>query len=161
MQIQNNRVVSLAYTLKDNNDTIIDQSTDGSFCYLHGASNIIPGLEIALTGKQAGDEFSVSVPPEQGYGVRDDARVQDVPREMFPGDQQIEPGMQFHAQSPDGQTIVVMVARVEGDTVTVDGNHPLAGEQLNFDVTIMEVREATEEEIEHGHVHGPHGHQHG
>jgi len=160
MQILNNRVVSLAYTLKDDNDTIIDQSTDGSFCYLHGANNIIPGLENALAGKSSGEAVSVTVPPEQGYGVRDDARVQDVPRDMFPEDQDIQPGMQFHAQGPDGQSIVVMVARVENDTVTVDGNHPLAGEQLNFDVTIMDVREATAEELEHGHVHGPHGHQH-
>jgi len=160
MQILNNRVVSLAYTLKDDNDTIIDQSTDGSFCYLHGANNIIPGLENALDGKSSGEAVSVTVPPEQGYGVRDDARVQDVPRDMFPEDQDIQPGMQFHAQGPDGQSIVVMVARVENDTVTVDGNHPLAGEQLNFDVTIMDVREATAEELEHGHVHGPHGHQH-
>jgi len=161
MQISNNCVVSIAYTLKDDNDTIIDQSTDGSFCYLHGASNIIPGLEDALTGRSKGDELSVTVPPEQGYGVRDAARVQDVPREMFPADQEIQPGMQFHAQGPDGQMIVVMVARVEDDTVTVDGNHPLAGEQLNFQVTIMDVRDATTEEIEHGHVHGPGGHHHG
>jgi FKBP-type peptidyl-prolyl cis-trans isomerase SlyD len=161
MQIRNNCVVSISYTLKDDNDTIIDQSTDGSFCYLHGASNIIPGLEDALTGKRKGEELSVTVPPEQGYGVRDDARVQSVSREMFPADQEIQPGMQFHAQSPDGQMIVVMVASVEDDTITVDGNHPLAGEQLNFNVTIMDVRDATAEEIEHGHVHGPHGHQHG
>ena len=106
------------------NDTIIDQSTDGSFCYLHGASNIIPGLEDALTGKRKGDELSVTVPPEQGYGVRDAARVQDVPRKLFPAEQEIQPGMQFHAQGPDGQMIVVMVARVEDNTITVDGNHP-------------------------------------
>lgn len=81
--------------------------------------------------------------------------------QMFPSDQVIEPGMQFHAQGPDGQMIVVMVARINGDTITVDGNHPLAGEQLNFDVRIMDVRDATAEEIEHGHVHGPHGHYHG
>jgi len=161
MQISNNCVVSIAYTLKDDNDTIIDQSTDGSFCYLHGASNIIPGLEDALTGKRKGDELSVTVPPEQGYGVRDAARVQDVPREMFPAEQEIQPGMQFHAQGPDGQMIVVMVARVEDDTITVDGSPPLAGEQLNFQVTIMDVRDATAEEIEHGHVHGPGGHHHG
>jgi len=161
MQIANNRVVSIAYTLKDNDDNIIDQSDDGSFCYLHGASNIIPGLEDALTGKSTGDELSVSIPPEQGYGVRDADRIQAVPREMFPAEDTIEPGMQFHTQSPDGQMLVVMVAKVEDDMVTVDGNHPLAGVQLNFDVKIMEIREATAEELEHGHVHGPHGHHHG
>lgn len=161
MQIANNRVVSINYTLKDDDDNIIDQSSDGSFSYLHGASNIIPGLENALTGKAAGDELSVSIPPEEGYGVRDAARVQNVPREMFPADQEIQAGMQFHAQGPDGQSIVVMVAKVDDDTVTVDGNHPLAGVQLNFDVKVMEIRDATAEELEHGHVHGPHGHDHG
>lgn len=161
MQIEKHRVVTLAYTLKDNDDRIIDQSDDGSFCYLHGASNIIPGLEDALTGKSTGDELSVSIPPEHGYGVREADRVQAVPREMFPADQDIEPGMQFHAQGPDGQAIVVMIAKVEDDTITVDGNHPLAGVQLNFDVRVMDIRDASPEEIEHGHVHGPHGHHHG
>jgi len=160
MQIANNRVVSIAYTLKDNDDNIIDQSDDGSFCYLHGASNIIPGLEDALSGRTAGDELSVSIPPEQGYGVRDTGRIQSVPREMFPAEHDIEPGMQFHTQSPDGQMLVVTVAKVEDDLVTVDGNHPLAGVQLNFDVKVMDIREATAEELEHGHVHGPHGHHH-
>ncbi|MGB5474119.1 MAG: peptidylprolyl isomerase [Gammaproteobacteria bacterium] len=160
MQIANNRVISIAYTLKDNDDNIIDQSDDGSFCYLHGASNIIPGLEDALTGKTAGEELSVSIPPEQGYGVREAERVQSVPREMFPADQEIQPGMQFHAQGPDGQAIVVMIAKVEDDTITVDGNHPLAGVQLNFDVRVIDIREATPEELEHGHVHGPDGHHH-
>jgi FKBP-type peptidyl-prolyl cis-trans isomerase SlyD len=160
MQIENNRVVSLAYTLKDNDDNIIDQSDDGSFCYLHGASNIIPGLENALAGKGAGDELSVSVAPEEGYGVRDEGRIQDVPRDAFPPEPQIEVGMQFHAEGPDGQAVMVTIAKVEDDTVTVDGNHPLAGVQLNFVVKIMEIRDATQEEMEHGHVHGPDGHHH-
>ena len=160
MQIENKRVVSIAYTLKDDNDNIIDQSNDGSFCYLHGASNIIPGLEDALTGKAAGDELAVSVAPEDGYGVHDSERVQDVPRDMFPPEQELEAGMQFHAQSPEGHAVMVTIAKVEGDTITVDGNHPLAGVQLNFVVKIMDIREATQEELEHGHVHGPGGHQH-
>jgi FKBP-type peptidyl-prolyl cis-trans isomerase SlyD len=160
MQIQDNRVVNLAYTLKDNNNEIIDESNDGSFCYLHGASNIITGLENSLTGKRAGDVLCVTVAPEHGYGVRDDERIQEVPREMFPDDADIEAGMQFHAEGPDGQNIVVMITRVNDATVTVDGNHPLAGVQLNFDVKVLSVREATAEELEHGHVHGPHGHHH-
>ena len=161
MEIEKNRVVNLAYTLKDNDDNIIDQSDDGSFCYLHGASNIIPGLENALSGKSAGEELSVSVSPEDGYGTRDDQRIQDVPRNMFPPEQELEVGMQFNAQGPDGQAVMVAITRVESDTVTVDGNHPLAGVQLNFDVKIVEIRDATSEEIEHGHVHSPEGHQHG
>lgn len=160
MQIENNRVVTLVYTLKDNDENIIDKSDDGSFCYLHGASNIIPGLENALTGKTAGEELSVSVAPEEAYGVRDDEKLQKVPRDMFPPEQEIEAGMQFHAQSPEGQTMVVTITAVEDDGITVDGNHPLAGIHLNFDVRIMEVRDASKEEIEHGHVHGPDGHQH-
>jgi FKBP-type peptidyl-prolyl cis-trans isomerase SlyD len=160
MQIEKHAVVTLAYTLKDANDRIIDQSDDGSFCYLHGASNIIPGLENALTGKAAGDELTVSVPPEEGYGAHDVEKTQAVPREMFPVEEEIVAGMQFHAQGPDGHQLVVTVVKVEDDRVTVDGNHPLAGVQLNFDVKVLEVREATGEEITHGHVHGPDGHHH-
>ena len=160
MNIEDKRVVTLAYTLKDNDDNLIDQSDDGSFCYLHGASNIIPGLESALTGKVSGDEFSISIAPEEAYGVRDDEKIQTVPREMLPRDQDIEPGMQFHAQSPAGVPLVVTIAKVEEESIVVDGNHPLAGVQLNFEVRVMDVREATSEEIDHGHVHGPEGHQH-
>jgi FKBP-type peptidyl-prolyl cis-trans isomerase SlyD len=160
MKITEKHVVTLNYTLKDNDDNIIDQSEDGSFCYLHGASNIIPGLENALTGKSSGDELSVSVAPEEGYGPRDDARIQEVPRDAFPPEPEIEPGMQFNAEGPDGQAVMVTIAKVEGGTITVDGNHPLAGVTLNFDVTIADIREASAEELEHGHVHGPGGHQH-
>ena len=161
MQIAKDRVVTLAYTLKDNDDNIIDQSEDGSFCYLHGASNIIPGLENALTGKVSGEELSVSIPPEEAYGVRDAEREQEVPRSMLPPEKEIEVGMQFHAQSPDGHAIMVIITRVEDETISVDGNHPLAGVHLNFDVKVMDIRDASAEELEHGHVHGPHGHDHG
>jgi len=160
MKIAENHVVTLNYTLKDNDDNIIDKSDDGSFCYLHGASNIIPGLENALTGKSSGDELSVSVAPEEGYGPRDNARIQEVPRDAFPPEITIEPGMQFNAQGPEGQDVMVTIAKVDGDTVTVDGNHPLAGVTLNFDVTIADIRDASAEELEHGHVHGPDGHHH-
>ena len=160
MKIAEKHVVTLHYTLKDNDDNIIDKSDDGSFCYLHGASNIIPGLENALTGKSSGDEVSVSVAPEEGYGPRDDERIQEVPRDAFPPEVTIEPGMQFNAQGPEGQTVIVTIAKVEGDNVTVDGNHPLAGVTLNFDVTITDIRDASAEELEHGHVHGPGGHHH-
>ncbi len=160
MQVESHKVVTLNYTLTDNNGNIIDQSNDSSFAYLHGASNIIPGLENALHGKKAGDEMNVSVPPQEGYGERDDSKTQRVPKEMFPENGEIEPGMQFHAEGPKGEVIVVTVTRVEDDAVTVDANHPLAGVHLNFAVEIVDVRDATQQEIEHGHVHGPGGHHH-
>ena len=160
MQIEVQKVVTLNYTLTDNEGSVIDESKDSSFAYLHGASNIIPGLENALTGKQAGESLSVSVAPEDGYGERDAARTQSVPKNMFPEDAEIEIGMQFHAQGPNEETIVVTVTEVEDETVTVDGNHPLAGVELNFTVEIIEVRDASQEEIEHGHVHGAGGHHH-
>lgn len=160
MPIENQKVVTLNYTLKDDAGNIIDQASDGSFVYLHGASNIIPGLENALHGKDNGDALNVSIAPAEGYGERDEERLQAVPREMFPEGESIETGMQFHAQGPDGESLMVTVVEVADDSVTVDGNHPLAGVRLNFDVEILEVRDATSEEIDHGHPHGPHGHPH-
>lgn len=160
MQIADNRVITLNYTLKDDQGNIIDSSQDGSFAYLHGAANIIPGLESALLGKSAGDAFSVTIEPAQGYGERNEAMTQVVPRNMFETDAQIEVGMQFHAESPDGHPIQVTVVAVSDEGVTVDANHPLAGVNLNFDITVLDIREATAEEIEHGHVHGAGGHQH-
>lgn len=160
MQIADNMVVTIDYTLKDDNGTVLDSSTEGNFAYLHGANNIIPGLENALTGKSAGDEVEVSVSPAEGYGERNDSMIQAVPREMFDSEQEIEVGMQFHAQSPEGEMIVVTVTDVDGDNITVDGNHPLAGVNLNFGVKVVDVREASQEEMDHGHVHGPGGHHH-
>lgn len=158
MQVDKQKVVTIDYTLRDDSGNVIDSSEGGSFAYLHGADNIIPGLENALTGRSAGDELAVSVPPQDGYGLRDDDRSQVVPRDMFPSDTNIEPGMQFHAQGPDGQSLLVTVTEVGDDSVTVDGNHPLAGIGLNFQVKVVEVRDATAEELDHGHVHGPGGH---
>ena len=160
MQIEPNSVVTLHYTLKDNDGKIIDQSDDDSFLYLHGAMNIIPGLENALTGKSAGDELSIKVSPEEGYGIKEADRIQEVPKEMFDNADEVKVGVQFHAQSPDGAAVVVTVTEVKDDVVVIDGNHALAGMELNFDVKVVDVREASAEEIEHGHVHGPHGHQH-
>ena len=160
MQIGDQKVVTLHYTLTDNDGKVIDKSEDGSFAYLHGASNIIPGLEDALTGKSAGEEMSVSVSPEQAYGVRDESMLQQVPKNMFEDTSQIAVGTQFHAQGPNGEMLVVTVMEVEDEHVLVDGNHPLAGVELNFDVKIIDVRDASEEEVEHGHVHAPGGHHH-
>ena len=160
MQIEQNSVVTLHYTLKDNDGKIIDYSADGTFLYLHGAMNIILGLENALTGKSAGDELTVKVSPEEGYGEKEESRIQEVPREMFDNSDEVKVGVQFHAQSPDGADVVVTVTEVKDDVVVIDGNHALAGKELNFDVKVIKVRAASEEEIEHGHVHGPDGHEH-
>ena len=160
MQIANDVVVSIEYTLTDDQGTVIDSSVGGEpLTYLHGAGNIIPGLEGALEGKKVGDSFKVSVTPDEGYGEKDEGQLQVVPRGMFQGVDQVEVGMQFHAQTDHGMQVIT-VAGVEGDNVTVDGNHPLAGQNLNFDVKVVDVRAATGEELEHGHVHGAGGHHH-
>lgn len=160
MQVAQHKVVTIEYTLTDDQGSVIDSSKGGDpLAYIHGMNNIIPGLENALTGKQAGDSLQVKVAPSEGYGERDDAMQQEVPREMFESAQDIQVGMQFHAS--DGERMhVVTVVGVTDSHITVDGNHPLAGQNLNFDVTIVEVRDASAEELDHGHVHGPGGHQH-
>ena len=160
MQIADQKVVTIDYTLTDNEGRVIDKSSDGTFAYLHGASNIIPGLENALAGKSAGDELTVSVSPDQGYGMRDEAMMQQVPKSMFEDASQIAVGTQFHAQGPNGEVLVVTVKDVQDEHVVVDANHPLAGVDLNFDVKVVDVRDASEEEVAHGHVHGPEGHHH-
>ncbi|HEX7030418.1 MAG TPA: peptidylprolyl isomerase [Gammaproteobacteria bacterium] len=161
MQISANKVVSIHYTLKNDAGDVLDSSSGREpLAYLQGAGNIVPGLEKALEGKSAGETVNVSVAPEEGYGPRHDGLVQDVPREAFQGVEDIQPGMQFHAQGPQGP-MVVTVVEAGDDAVKVDGNHPLAGETLHFDVEVTDVRDATDEEKEHGHVHGEGGHHHG
>ncbi len=152
--IGNNLVVSMHYTLTDNDGNVLD-SSEGSepLAYLHGVGNIIPGLEKALTGKVQGDSVEVSVAPEEAYGESRPDLVQVVNKAAFQGVDTIEAGMMFETQSPEGAVQRIMVKNVEGDDVTIDGNHPLAGIPLNFAVEIVEVREATEEEIAHGHSH--------
>ncbi len=160
MKISDKHVVNINYTLTDNDGQVIDKSEDGSFAYLHGAQNIIPGLEKALEGKEVGDKVTVKIPPAEAYGERDEARIEEVPREMFPDDTEIKPGMVFHAQGPNGEVITVTVVDVNDKTVKIDSNHALAGVELNFDVEVVGVREAEAVELEHGHVHGPDGHDH-
>lgn len=157
MQITTGKVAIIDYTLKGDDGDILDASQGGDFAYLHGADNIIVGLENALEGKQAGDDVQVSVEPKDGYGARDPDRVQVVPRDMFESDADIQPGMEFHAQSPEGHMMIISVTEVDGDEVTIDGNHVMAGMNLHFDVNVIEVREATAEEMEHGHVHAEGG----
>jgi FKBP-type peptidyl-prolyl cis-trans isomerase SlyD len=160
MQIATNCVAYIHYTLKDDAGTVIDSSAGNEpLAYLHGAGNIVSGLEKALEGRQAGEKLSVKIAPEDGFGVRDEAMVQQIPRRSFQGVRDLKAGMRFHAQTGQGP-VAVTVTQVQGDMVTVDGNHALAGVTLNFDVEVAKVREATPEELIHGHVHGPGGHSH-
>lgn len=161
MQITQDTVVSIHYTLTDDAGKTIDSSAGGEpLAYLHGNGNLIPGLERALEGKQAGDSLNVKISPAEGYGEHDKSLIQQIPRRVLKGIGNIHVGMQLQAQSDQGSRAVT-VTHVAGDMVTIDGNHPLAGQNLNFEVQITEVRAATEEELAHGHVHGPGGHHHG
>lgn len=156
MTVTKDSVVSIHYTLRDNDGNILDSSTGRDpLNYIHGRGNLIVGMEEGIEGKSNGDQFSLEVSPEKGYGLKNDQLVQKVPMKSF-GDQKVEAGMQFNTQN--GQ--VVTVTEVAKDSVTVDGNHPLAGVALNFEVEVVDVRKATQEEIDHGHVHGPGGHHH-
>ncbi|MDD5037235.1 MAG: peptidylprolyl isomerase [Methylococcaceae bacterium] len=160
MQVSAQKVVFIHYTLTNDEGEVID-SSEGlePLAYIHGQGNIIPGLENALLGKSAGDRLNVSIPPEQGYGLHDKELIQAVPKSAFHGVDEILPGMQFHTESPEGAQLVTII-EVQGDTVILDGNHPLSGTTLNFDVEVTEVRDATAEELAHGHVHGEGGHHH-
>ena len=160
MNISNNSVASIHYTLTDGSGKVLDSSEGQEpLAYLHGSGNIIPGLEKALEGKTVGDKLHVNIPASEAYGLRDDSMVQELPTNMFSGIDQIEIGMEFHAETEHGLQVVT-VTNLVGDTVTIDGNHPLAGVDLTFDVEVTEVRQATEEELQHGHAHGAGGHHH-
>ncbi|MFM8330778.1 MAG: peptidylprolyl isomerase [Candidatus Methylumidiphilus sp.] len=160
MLVSAQKVVFIHYTLTNDEGDVIDSSEGHEpLAYIHGEGNIIPGLENALVGKTAGEKLKVTIPPEQAYGVRDESLVHGVPKGAFHGVDEILPGMQFHTDSPDGGQLVTVVD-IQGDTVILDGNHPMSGQTLNFDVEITEIRDATEEELAHGHVHGAGGHHH-
>lgn len=157
--IAKDSAVSFNYTLKDAEGNVIDQSQGEPLAYLHGHSNIIPGLESQLEGKTVGDKLTAVVEPADAYGEYQEQAVQEIPRDNFQGVDDIQPGMQFQSQA-EGQMMLVTVKDVKDDVVIVDANHPLAGKQLTFDVEITDVRDATEEELTHGHVHGAGGVQH-
>ncbi|MCA6064634.1 FKBP-type peptidyl-prolyl cis-trans isomerase [Thalassolituus marinus] len=161
MTIAQQKVVTIHYKVVDvDSGEVIDSSEGGQpMTYLHGAQNIIPGLEQALEGKQVGDEFEVTIAPADAYGDYSDERVQQVPMEAFQGVEKVEPGMAFTAQTEHGP-VNLIVTEVDETTVTVDANHPLAGKALNFSIKVESVRDASEEEMAHGHVHGEGGHHH-
>ncbi len=156
MQIAKHKVASIHYTLTDNEGKVLDSSAGREpLNYIQGIGNLIQGMEEGLEDKRKGDKVNLKVSPEKGYGLKSDKMVQRVPRSAFEN-QKIEVGMQFQTN----QGMLVTVTHVGLIEITVDGNHPLAGVELNFDVDVLSIREATEEELSHGHVHGPGGHPH-
>ncbi|NOY87017.1 MAG: peptidylprolyl isomerase [Deltaproteobacteria bacterium] len=153
MRIAKNKVVSIEYTLKNGKGVVIDSSNGRDpLNYIHGAGNIIEGLEKALEGKKTGDELTVTIPPEDAYGRRDESLTQVIDRTILDVDGDLEPGMQFQVPTDDG-LIIVTITAVEGEKITIDSNHPMAGETLNFQVKIVGVRNSTDEELSHGHSH--------
>jgi len=161
MKVGKGSVVDIDYSLHLGDGKVIDQSGPGEpLSYIHGEGHIVPGLEQALEGLAAGDAKKVVVAPEDGYGPHDPRGLQEVPRDAFPADMKPEVGMQFTARGPQGEAVPFTVTDVKLESVVVDLNHPLAGKTLHFDVTVREVRAATGEELEHGHVHGEGGHHH-
>ena len=160
MFIEKDRVALIHYTLTDDSGQVIDSSAGGDpLAYIHGNGNLVPGLESALDGKAAGEKLIVKVAPADGYGVRDEQLVQRVPKRSLGGVGEIKKGMQFQAQVGGGIRVFTVVAGV-GDMITLDGNHALADKNLNFQIEIVEVRAASQEELDHGHVHGAGGHHH-
>jgi FKBP-type peptidyl-prolyl cis-trans isomerase SlyD len=152
------KVVGFAYHLRNAQGETLDESND-PMEYLHGYQNIIPGLEREMEGLKIGDKKKVTVSPEDAYGEYDEKLVYEVPRANFPANEDLQPGMQFHADTEE-ESVTLFVQEVVGDQVIMNGNHPLAGETLSFDIEIHTIREASKEELEHGHAHGPGGHHH-
>jgi FKBP-type peptidyl-prolyl cis-trans isomerase SlyD len=153
MQVEKNKVVEIDYTLKADNGEVLDSSEGRDpLSYIQGAGNLIPGVENALEGKSSGDRVQITVPPETGYGERDDSLVLSIERDKFSEVEDLQEGSRFRMDTSDGPTIFSVV-EVKDAEVVVDGNHPLAGMTLDFDITVQSVREATPEELDHGHVH--------
>ena len=159
--VARDKVVLIHYTLTLDGGDVIDSSEgQDPLAYLHGHNNIIPGLEEALEGKTIGDALKVTIPPEKAYGARNPELIQVVPNTAFQGVDELEVGMIFQAPTPDGQVQMIRIIKLEGDDVTIDGNHELAGQTLNFDVKIDAIREPSEEELSQGHLHSPVDQQH-
>lgn len=160
LSVEDGRVVLIHYVLKNDEGTVLDRSTTEPLAYLHGYGNIVPGLEAALLGKKPGDAIHVDVAPADGYGERDADAYQSVHRSEFPQGMDLSVGMPLRAQTSDGRAVMLWISKMEGAQVTVTPNHPLAGATLHFDVQIVSIREPSDEEREHGHVHGAGGHHH-
>jgi len=154
MTVKKDAVVEMHYTLKNEAGDVIDTSTGKDpMPFIHGHGNIIPGLESALEGMKTGETCDVAVKPEDGYGIHHPEAIQEIPKEALDGVGELAVGMQLQSQDADGNPFVVHVKAINEDTITIDANHPLAGETLHFNVSIENVREATKDELEHGHVH--------
>ncbi len=159
MKIAKGHVVAVDYSLHLGNGKVVDASEPGEpLTYLHGEGQIVPGLESALEGLDVGESRKVVVAPDQGYGAHDPRGIQEVPRSVVPADLEFRPGLELTAEGEDGEPVPFTIREVKPESVVIDLNHPLAGETLHFDVTVREVRTATEEELEHGHAHGPGDH---
>lgn len=160
MNIKENSVVQMHYKLTNKEGMLLDSSEGREpLTYMHGKQMLIPGLENQLAGKEMGNKFVAEVPANEAYGDKSPEMIHVVPKENFKGDGELQAGLQIQIDTNQG-TQMAVITKVEGDDVTIDMNHPLAGMDLSFDVEIVDVREATQEEIDHGHVHGPGGHQH-
>lgn len=155
MKVGKGSVVSVDYELHLGDGKVVDASAPGEpMAYIHGEGQIVPGLERALEGMATGEAKKVVVPPEDGYGPHDARGVQEVPRDAFPADVQPAVGMELMAQGPGGEAVPFVVRELKPASVVIDLNHPLAGKTLHFAVTVREIRAATADELEHGHVHG-------
>jgi FKBP-type peptidyl-prolyl cis-trans isomerase SlyD len=159
--ITTGKVVGMSYSLRNDAGIILDQASHAEpFLYIQGSSQIVPGLETGLEGLKIGEKKNVTVNPEDGYGPVQPGLKMNVKKDQFPGTEDIQVGMQFQAQSPEGHGMIFTIVGLEGDEVIIDGNHPLAGQTLHFSVEILSIRDATTEEQSHGHVHGEGGHHH-
>ena len=161
MKIDDKSVVSIHFKLTNDKGDVLDSSEEKDpLVYMHGTQSLIDGLEKELKGKSTGDKFDVTVQPNEGYGNVNPELVKEVPHSAFKGVDDIQPGMQFETTSPEGHLQLITIEEIKEESIRVNANHPLAGEVLHFNVSVEEVRVATAEELEHGHVHGPGGHSH-
>ncbi|UTW65864.1 peptidylprolyl isomerase [bacterium SCSIO 12643] len=161
MRIEQNKVVMIHYTLTDKDGNLIDSSEGRDpLAYIQGIGNLIPGLEQELEGKQKGDKFKAVVPPEHAYGKRDESLIRVVPKSGFQGDEEMTIGMQVQIETSEEGMAIATLTKIEGEDVTLDLNHPLADMDLHFDIEVIDIRLAEEDELAHGHVHGPGGHHH-
>ena len=161
MNIEKNKVVNIHYTLSNKEGQVLDSSaTAEPLAYIHGVGALIPGLESQLEGRVKGDKLLAVIEPAEGYGEWDTNKQHIVSKEGFKGDEELTVGMRVQVDNGQGQAAVAMVTKIDAEDVTLDLNHPLAGMTLHFDVEVTEVRDASTEELDHGHAHGPGGHHH-